>query len=235
LIAAGNLRADIEIDNWNASVLTGTGAVASVSVPAEGDNSLTPTLTNTTTGETAIVQIVANNTLGSFDSGGDAVGIDSITDSVNGFDYTILGGEYITFTFNVPVIVTRVSFDGLDFANTGQYEFVDVRLNDVSTYTLFDSAAAGSLGSITHPGETLTSGDALTPNWYIPTSTELQFRYGDVGSPVSLGWLLNDFRFTTAIPEPTAYLFGGLICCVVGLAAASRRWLGKARSENAAA
>jgi hypothetical protein len=37
------------------------------------------------------------------------------------------------------------------------------------------------------------------------------------------------------IPEPSAFLFGGLVCVVVGLGAAWRRWFGKAAAPAAAA
>jgi hypothetical protein len=33
----------------------------------------------------------------------------------------------------------------------------------------------------------------------------------------------------TAVPEPAAFLFGGLVCGVIGIGAVSRRWIGNAR------
>jgi hypothetical protein len=163
------------------------------------------------------------------------------------------GGDIFQITVNYTGEQWRqesVTTDRLDFSygvsSSDITDFVPATENPGGIWTPFSALdflppQSGSGTDI--DGNDPANSDTLsqTINVSVPNGSYLALRWFDpqvvasFSSSNQQGMAIDDFSITAAIPEPSAFLFGGLVCGVIGVGAAWRRLVGKAASATAAA
>jgi hypothetical protein len=151
--------------------------------------------------------------------------------------------------------LSNLYFSGLfaadgDFENglTGDYIRVQYRINsDVGTWTdllWFSGTDISGTDPLALDGDMDGTGTDGVGTTLTTTAQFFSASIGDTGTTLDLriqmssNDLVEAFAFdsiTVAVPEPSAFLFGGLVCGVIGLGAAWRRLAGKAAVPKAAA
>jgi hypothetical protein len=235
LLAAAPLSAlaDISFRQWDEDLLS--SANGNVRVDADGFNSITKTISNSSTLESTTVTLSTAGT-GVFESPGDMLGVDGPgADTADYFDGASGTGEAITLLFNTAVTITSLAFENIQWDPNGlgntddDYEFVRVSIGGTHTYSLFSDSAVTS-----HPGYTGATGaiqgsagdDFNGLSWSIPASTLVEFRFGaDATSFTSQeGFRLDDISFT-AVPEASPFFYGGVMAAVLCAWKWRQKWL----------
>jgi hypothetical protein len=235
---AGPACADLLIDQWDQDDLTGTNANPSVvNIDVDGLHTATKSIQNFNATESVGVTVTAGgagdpNTQLSITAGGDYLSVASAGNGANDWIDRGTGGvpETITFSFDKNVTIKGVEFRQVDWQDQNNYEFVDVLINGTSTFTLLDTNANTAAIAGNHPGTTLIksvetgSSDAYSLlSWLVSVGNTITFRYGDIGTTgIDNRYQFGDLRLN-AIPEPGAFLLGGLVCGVMGAVCAGKR------------
>ena len=137
---------------------------------------------------------------------------------------------------------TAAEFESSDFVKI-QYRFN----SDVDAFTeLFWFSADGDIGGNndelaldnnfdgTVDGAPLSETSAVFTKAISGTGTTLDIRIEMVSSDSNEAFAFDDIM-VSAVPEPTAFLFGGLVCGVIGLGFARKKLFAKASPASAAA
>ena len=235
---AGPVWADLLIDQWDQDDLTGTNANPSVvNINVDGQHTATKNIQNFSNTESVGVTVTAGGagdpgTTLSITAGGNYLSVASSGNGANDWIDRGTGGvpETITFSFDKNVTIKGVELRQLDWQDQNNYEFVDVRINGTSTFTLLDENADTGLIAANHTGTTLIksvesgSSDAFSLlSWLVSVGNTITFQYGDLGGTgIDNRFQFGDLRLS-AIPEPGAFLLGGLVCGVMAAVFAGKR------------
>jgi hypothetical protein len=239
---SGVARADLLINQWDQDDLVGTNANPSVvNINVDGQHTATKNIQNFNNSESVGVTVTAGGagdpgTTLSITASGDYLSVASTGNGANDWIDRGAGNvpETITFTFDKNVTITGLEFRQLDWADSSNYEFVDVLINGSLVFTLLDTLADSGAVAANHPGSTLIesveqgSSDGFAAlSWLVSAGQTLSLRFGDLGST----GIDNRFQFgnlqLNAIPEPGAWLLGGLICGILGFTKGGRAYVGK--------
>lgn len=163
---------------------------------------------------------------GGVDIGGSSVGLSLRSGNVIGVpgntgDSTIFAGSRFRFEFqqgesNYTIVDSAGNVDtGIPFRRTGLDLEFTLTATDTYSLSITDVNSASPLGIFT--GTLVGSGTAIE-------SLAAYNRFSGNGSDQNV--FFNNFS-VTAIPEPSAFLFGGLVCSVLGVNFARKRQLAK--------